>query len=292
MEVIVRYLRRDWEATATWSFPRLRADLDARPYPRTNVRKVEVRDDELGGVTARWFIPSGASDSSAIVYLHGGSYVYGSARSTHADVIARLARMTGVTAIGLDYRLAPEHPYPAQLEDALCAFNALSARGVKHIVVAGDSAGGNLAIMLQLRLRDLGQVQAVASVLISPWSDLTMPARSFEENDAYDYGTRAILLTQAKAFAGEISLDDARLSPVRAKLDGLSPTFIAVGSVEIPRDDILALARALENAGVEVTTHVAEDLPHFPLIFADYHKAAAACADAIARFVRARLRPD
>ena len=131
MEMIVRYLRRDWNETATWSLPRLRADLDARPYPRSNVRRVEIRDDALGGVPARWFIPPGALDSAAILYLHGGSYLYGSARSTHADVIARIARIarsSGVTAVGLDHRLAPEHPYPAQLEDAELALELEETR--------------------------------------------------------------------------------------------------------------------------------------------------------------------
>jgi monoterpene epsilon-lactone hydrolase len=289
MELIVRYLRRDWDDTATWSFPRLREDLNARPYPQTNVRQVEVRDDELGGVPARWFVPRGATDSAAILYLHGGSYIYGSVRTTHADLIARLARTSGVTAVGVDYRLAPEHPYPAQLDDAFRAYEALTASGSKHIVIAGDSAGGNLAIMLQLRLRDLGRPPSAASVLISPWSDLTMSARSFIENDPYDYGTRAVLLAHAAAFAAGIPLDDPRLSPVHAKLDGLPPTFIAVGSVEIPRDDILALAAALEKAGVEVTRHVAEDLPHLPPIFADYHPAGADCVEAMGRFVRSRL---
>lgn len=291
MELIVRYLRRDWDETASWSFPRLREAQSAKPQPRSNVRRVDVRDEELAGVPARWFIPAGAAEGAAILYLHGGSYIYGSARSTHADLIARIARLSGVAAVGLDYRLAPEHPYPAQLEDAERALDALGARGVERVIVAGDSAGGNLAIMLQLRLRDLGRPQAVASVLISPWSDLTMPARSFEENDAYDFGTRDVLLAHARAFAGGVALDDPRLSPVRADLAGLAPTFLSVGTAEIPRDDILALAAALEEAGVDVTRHVAVDLPHLAPIFADFHTGGAACVDAIARFIRSHATP-
>lgn len=288
MELIVRFLRGDWDDTASWSLPRLRADQDARPTPRANLRKVEIRDEELGGVPARWFIPTGASEDAAIFYLHGGSYAYGSARTTHADTIARLALASGVRAVGIDYRLAPEHPYPAQLEDAMRAYQALAPR-VKHLIVAGDSAGGNLAILLQIHLRDQGVPQGRASVLISPWSDLTMPARSFQDNDPYDFGTREVLLTQARAFAGMIALDDPRLSPVRAQLEGLAPTFVSVGTAEIPRDDILTLADRLERAGVEVTRHVVEDAPHFAPIFADYHEGSAACVEAIARFVRARL---
>jgi len=127
-------------------------------------------------------------------YFHGGSYVYGSARTTHADVIARLALASGVTCVGIDYRLAPEHVYPAQIEDAVRAFEALRADpGGRRVIVAGDSAGGNLAIELQLALRDRGKEQAAGAVLISPWSDLTMPGSSFRENDRFDYGTREVL---------------------------------------------------------------------------------------------------
>ena len=193
-EVIVRCLRKDWDSTSEWELPRVRANLDARPYPPTIVRKVFTRDEDLGGVPARWFTPPNATEGAAVLYLHGGSYVYGSARTTHADVIARLALASGVTLVGIDYRLAPEHAYPAQIEDALHAFDALRARsGMRRAIVAGDSAGGNLAIELQLALRDRGLEQAAGAVLISPWSDLTMPGSSFRENDRFDYGTREVL---------------------------------------------------------------------------------------------------
>jgi len=290
MEVIVRFLRRDWEETASWSFPRLRAESDASPYPTANVRKVEIRDGELGGVPARWFVPPGAPAHAAVLFFHGGSYIYGSARTTHADLIARLALRTGLTAIGLEYRLAPEHPYPAQLDDAHAAVEALRATGVEKIVVAGDSAGGNLALMLQIRLRDAGEGQAAGCVLISPWSDLTMPAASFQENDPYDYGTREVLLVHARAFAGDVPLDDPRISPVHADLKDLAPVFLLVGSREIPRDDILALGERLEAAGVDVVRHLATDLPHNPPFFADYHPSGAASVDGIVDFIRARVK--
>jgi monoterpene epsilon-lactone hydrolase len=290
MELIVRYLRRDWDDTVSWSFPRLRADLDARPYPGPHLRRVRARDGLLGGVAARWFTPPDAASDTALLYFHGGSYLYGSARTTHADLIARLALGCGVTAIGVDYRLAPEHAYPAQLEDALRAYDALAEHGIRRVLVAGDSAGGNLALMLQVRLRELGREQPLASVLICPWSDLSMPGQSFQENDRYDYGTRAALLKHARAFAGELPLDDPRLSPLYADLHGLPPTLVVLGSLEVPRDDILALTNALERSGVEVRRHLAEELPHLPPLFADLHPAGAACVAAIASFVSSCLQ--
>jgi acetyl esterase/lipase len=290
-EWIVRYLRRDWEVTSGWELARLRAELDARPYPRTFIHKLETRDGSLGGVAARWFIPPGAVEGRFLLFFHGGSFIYGSACTTHADLIARLALASGVTVIAVDYRLAPEHPFPAPHEDALAAFHALISDGTapEAIVVAGDSAGANLAIELQLALRDRGEPQAAAAVLMSPWSDLRMTARSFVENDPYDYGTRDVLQIHARTYAGGTALDDPRLSPVRARLDGLGPVLIIVGEVEIPRDDILALAEKLAVAKVDVTVHVAEDMPHNPPMFAAYHPNGQTALDKAARFVRTTL---
>lgn len=291
MELIVRFMRRDWDETASWSFLRVREAIDTRPYPKPYLRKVTIRDEELAGMPARWFIPPGAPKDVALLYLHGGSYIYGSTRTSHADLIAHIALACGITAVGIDYRLAPEHPYPAQLEDALRAFDALISRGIERIIVAGDSAGGNLAVMLQIRLRDLGRDQGIATVLISPWADLTMPGRSFLENADFDFGTRDVLAVHARAFAGDIPLDDPRISPIRANLAGLAPTFVAVGSAEIPRDDIVAFANALEKAGVDVTLHVAKDMPHMPVVFADYHEEGRRCVEGLAGFVRRHARP-
>lgn len=287
-EAIVSALRRDWDETSEWELARVRSDIDARPYPIDMVKKVETRDGELGGVRARWFVPERALERAAVLYFHGGSYIYGSAWTTHADLMARLALASGVTVVGIDYRLAPEHPYPAALEEAQRALAALRST-VARVVVAGDSAGGNLAIELQLALRDRGETQADGAVLVSPWSDLTMPGASFRDNDAYDFGTRAVLVRHAKAFAGSIPLDDPRLSPRRAELAGLAPVIVTVGEVEIPRDDILALADALERAGVRVTTHVAPDMPHNAPMFAAYHPSGREALEAIARFVCERL---
>jgi acetyl esterase/lipase len=156
--------------------------------------------------------------------------------------------------------------------------------------VAGDSAGGNLAIELQLALRDRGGPQANAAILISPWSDLTMPGASFQGNERYDFGTRDVLVTQAAAFVGTVPLDDPRVSPTYAALEGLSPMLITVGEAEIPRDDVLLLASKSKAAGVDVKLHVAKGMPHNAPVFAAYHPEALATLDAIVAFAKARLR--
>lgn len=285
-EATIRFLRRDWKATSGWSFPRLRADLDARPYPRGTTKQVATRDGELAGVPARWFVPKGAGPTT-ILYFHGGSFIYGSARTTHADLLARIALGTGATVVGLDYRLAPEHVYPAQLEDAERGFDALLQQtSAERVVLAGDSAGATLALSLQIARRERGAAQAAACALVSPWSDLTMPGRSFVENEVYDFGTREVLERHARAFAGNVPLDDPRLSLVHARLAGLNPMLVVAGGVEIPRDDIVALAGALERAGVKTTLHVAPEMPHNPPLFAAYHESARASLDALCDFVR------
>lgn len=287
-EVVVRFLRLDWEETSGWPLAEVRAATDARPYPQDMVRKTTVADDVLGGVSVRSFTPKSASADRVILFFHGGSYIYGSGRTSHGDVIARLALGSGMKAISVEYRLAPEHPFPAQLDDALAAFDALVASGVpaSAIVVAGDSAGGNLAVELQLALRDRGSEQARAAVLFSPWCDLEMPGASFVENDPFDFGDRATLVKHAQAFAGGAPLADPRISPIHADLAGLHPMFVVAGEAEIPRDDIVAFAERLKAAGVEVTLHLAKDMPHNAPVFAAYHPSGRLALDEAAKFAR------
>jgi monoterpene epsilon-lactone hydrolase len=293
-EVVVRYLRRDWESTADWDFARLRADMDRRPYPKNAVKKVSVRDATLGGVPARSFAPPEARHAGVVLFFHGGSYIYGSVRSTHAELLASLTLASGTKVVGPDYRLAPEHPYPAQLENALAAFDALVASGTPAgaIVLAGDSAGGNLALATAIALRDRGGAQPCALVLLSPWSDLAMPGASFRNNDRFDYGTREVLVRHARAFAGSVPVDDPRVSCVHAALGGLPPSLVVFGACEIPHDDIVSLADALEAAGTKVTRHEAPDMPHNPAVFAAYHPSGMGALEAMARFVEERLDAD
>ncbi|AUX49088.1 esterase [Sorangium cellulosum] len=288
-EWVVRFLRRDFIDMLDWPYPKVRADLDARRYPDKAVRRVQRTRDTLGGVPAVWFEPARAAARGVVLYLHGGSYLFGST-TTHADVMARLALASGARVVGIDYRLAPEHPYPAQRDDALAAFDALVERGHTpgEIALAGDSAGGNLALVAQLALRDRGQ-QARCAVLISPWLDLTASSASTRENDPTDYGTREGLVRQARDFAGAIPLDDPRLSPLHARLDGLGSLFIQVGEAERLHDEGLALARRAREAGVDVTLDVLRDMPHNGPVLAEYHPEGARGAETLGSYLRTCL---
>ena len=290
LSVVARFMRLDWDRTADWDLPRVRDEVANRPYPRKWVKRVARRDATLGGVPVCVYSPPERRGDGVLLYFHGGSFIYGSSKTSHADFLARLALETGVEIVGVEYRLAPEHPFPAPLEDALAAWRALLARGTKpeDVVVGGDSSGGNLAVCAAIALRDAHEPTPRALLLMSPWADLEMPGASFRENADYDFGTREVLVRHAAAYAGGAPLDDPRLSPTHAKLEGLPETFVSWGTCEIPRDDIVAFARALRAAGVSVTEHEAPDMPHNAAFFADYHPAALAAFEATARFLGSR----
>jgi acetyl esterase/lipase len=292
METTVAYLRSDLSDLATWPVPRARAAMEQRPLPRDAIGKVRrevVADGALRGewVTAKH---AHARAEGIVLYLHGGSYLFGSPR-THADTIARLALATDRPVFALDYRLAPEHPFPAQLDDALAALAALEDMGVPRtrIVVAGESAGGNLVLAVGLALRARGAPQPNALVLVSPWLDLTSSADSHRRNLAFDYGTPEMLRAQAALFAGGRALYDPALSVGFGDPTGIAPTFIQVGTAELLLDECRTWIAKARAAGVALTVDEPADLPHAPPFFASVSEMGAAALAAVATFVRSRL---
>lgn len=291
-EWIVRYLRLDWEDTAHWDLVRLRDDMERRPFPKKYARKVARTDIRIAGVpTSRFAPPRLAEKEGLILFLHGGSYLFGSSKTTHCEMMARLAFETGVPVVAPDFRLSPEHPYPAQLQDALAVYQALLEEGTSadRLIVVGDSSGGNLAISLVLELRNEGVPLPRALGLLSPWVDLEMPGRSFVDNDRYDFGTRQVLSKHARAFAGPLALSDPRISPTNADLAGLCPCLIIVGELEIPKDDILDFHAKLERLGVAAQLHVAPQMTHNPPAMAGLHPEADIAIRKLASFVLEQL---
>lgn len=274
-EWTIRFLRRDWDETAQWPLEAQRQATASRPYPGPHLSKVTVREEQVGGVPVRRFTPPQPGPLQ-VVFFHGGSYIYGSTRHSHAELCAHLAAATSLEVIGVEYRLAPEHPWPAQLEDARAVCEALTG----PLALAGDSAGGHLAVKTAEALAD----EPRGLVLLSPWVDLEMPGASFTTNDDSDFGTREVLVRHASAVAGGRPL--AELALARVKLEGLPPTFVSVGSAETPRDDILAFVEQLRAAKVDVTLHVAQDMPHNATLFEAYHPSAKQAFAATAQVLR------
>jgi acetyl esterase/lipase len=258
-----------------------------RPYP-ADVAAVDVC---LGGVGAIELTVAGSTAEPAILYFHGGGYVVGSAR-TGTHLAAELARRAGGRALSVGYRLAPEHPYPAAVEDGLAAYAALLESGASpsRVLVAGDSAGGGLAVATLVAARDRGLPQPAAVAVFSPWGDISRSGSSMRAKDGADplfsydamgwYADRYVP-------AGDRSAPLA--SPVFAALAGLPPLLIQVGSHEVLLDDAVRLAAIAGRDDVEVTLQVAPEGTHvFQLHFGALDEADEAI-DEVARFFKRHL---
>jgi cation diffusion facilitator CzcD-associated flavoprotein CzcO/acetyl esterase/lipase len=216
--------------------------------------EVTVSKGELGGIRSDRIVAEGADASRAILFLHGGAYVGGSPR-THRGIAAQVALAGGAPVHLPDYRLAPEHPHPAAIEDALAAYRALLDSGLepKSILIAGDSAGAGLSLALAVRLRDTGEPLPAGLVLIDGWFDLTNSGASMEVNRRRDVGlARAHLVESAEQYRGAADLSDPEISPVNAELSGLPPMYLQAGGHDILLSDSDRLVERAREAGVDV----------------------------------------
>jgi acetyl esterase/lipase len=217
-----------------------------------------------GGVPAEWVWRAGTSGEPVTLYLHGGGYLVGSPR-THRELGARLAGAAGGRVLLLDYRLAPEPVCPAALEDAVAAYRWLLDEGVdaRQIVMAGDSAGGGLALATLAAARDAGLPLPAAGVCLCPWTDLALTGASLTTRAALDPFLARDGLTQAAALClGDLDPRDPRASPLYGDLSGLPPLLVQAGGADILHDDATRLAERACAAGVDVTLDVWDEMPH------------------------------
>jgi acetyl esterase/lipase len=247
-------------------------------------------EESLAGVPALRY---GLADPSAptLLYLHGGGYVVGNAWG-YRGLVAALADASGMAAYAIDYRLAPEHPFPAAIDDAGAAFRALIDRGhdPSRIAIAGDSAGGGLTVATLLRLRDAGATLPGAAFLISPWADLGCTGPSMIGKAAADPSlTEAGLRGMAAHYLGGTDPAAPLASPINADLTGLPPMLIHVGTAEILLDDALRLATAAGRDDVAVTLEVWPGLFHVWHAFAFMLPEGAAAVAGAGAFLRERL---
>lgn len=223
------------------SFERFLADASAAPQ----VRRTAL---SLAGLPGCAFDPPGATPDGALLYCHGGGFQIGSVRS-HAGLMARLAAASGARVLGFDYRLAPEHRFPAAADDAFAVYAALVEAGSAPRVLVGDSAGGALALGTALRARDAGLPLPLALVLLSPWLDLSMGGQSYVTLAERDiFSKPAQLRAMARTYLGrDTAATDPAASPLLADLSGLPPILIHAGGDDITLDDSHLLARALPH---------------------------------------------
>lgn len=238
------------------------------------------------GVPGLWVQHRDSDARRVMLYLHGGGYTLGSPQ-THQGLASHLAAATRGNVLMPDYRLAPEHPYPAALEDAVAAYRALLDRfKPAHIVLGGDSAGGGLALCTAIALRDANLPMPAALLLISPWTDMSLSGDTIAgKADVDPMLARDWLLRAAEAYRGALPVSDSRLSPLNALLDGLPPMLIQVGGDEILLSDSQRLAARARAVGVDVRLQIEDGLWHDFQVHAGVLDAADAAIRRIADFV-------
>ena len=249
---------------------------------------VDVRIGELGGRPAEVMVPRTATPAGDVLYLHGGGFTTGS-MTTHRALATHLAAASGATVHLLDYRLAPEHPFPAALDDALAAFRELRERVARpeRTVLAGDSAGGWLALTAGLRLRDEGSPLPAALGLISPWLDLSGADR---RDDRVDPMLQPAWLSRCAAdFAPGRDLRSPELAPLTADLAGLPPMVVQVGGEEILFEESVRLAERARAAGVPVDLRRLDRLWHVAQASAGLVRESTTAVAALGEALAARL---
>jgi monoterpene epsilon-lactone hydrolase len=261
------------------------------------VRQVPVAADvrttprPVGGVDAIEVTIDGIDSGNTILYFHGGVYVIGSAQAT-VPLASELSRRTGAKVITVDYRLAPENPYPAAVEDARSAYDGLISQGVdpNNIALAGESAGGGLVAATLLALRDAGETLPSSAFVMSPYADLTLSGTTFLDKQAVDtILTPDGVRLRVPDYVGGAAASDPYISPIFGDLRGLPPLLIQVGSHEILLDDALRLAGKAAEADVAVTLEVVPGVPHVFQAYAAMLDEADAAMHRAADFLKANF---
>lgn len=277
---------------------RLEAMLRARPTS-LSIEQRRAASDALGdlfplaadvrvehvmahGVPAEWTSTPVASTSEVILYLHGGGYVWGSLKS-HRHLVSEVGRAAAMRTLALDYRRAPEFPFPHALEDAVSGYRFLLDSGFRprQVAVAGDSAGAGLAVALLMRLKELGMPQPACALLFSPWTDMTVTAETYSRNAQRDpILNREIMQFLAEQYLGKRPRETPLASPVFADLGGIAPLTIFVGATEALLDDAIALTRAAGLADVSVRLEIWPNMFH---VWPNYHQMLAQGRQGVAR---------
>lgn len=268
-----------------------RLALDAMGSQAQLPEATVVERSELAGITTEWIAAPGASREHVVLHLHGGGFVMGSCAS-HRGLSAWVSAAAGVQVALPDYRLAPEHPFPAGLDDALAAYRGLLARGFSaaSITILGDSAGGGLALAMLQALRDAKVPLPAAGVLLSPWVDLTGSGESLHTRAASDpWLAPALLVPLGKLYAGALDSADPRVSPLFGNFEGLPPLLVQVGDQEILLSDSTRLAERARAADVEVMLEVADELWHVYQLLAPLLPDANAALARVGTFMQMKL---
>jgi monoterpene epsilon-lactone hydrolase len=294
MQDVMAALRDQQKAAASEAPPTLEERRAAfAPAGRLHPVPDDVLVSEVtaGGVPAHWLTAPGADTGRVLLFLHGGGFQMGSLRSD-GELAARLGRASGMRVLFPEYRLAPEHPFPAAVDDVLAAWRWLRTSqdlSARSIAVAGGSAGGGLAVALLVATRDAGQALPAAAVLMSPTVDLTSSGASMTERADQDpVSTPAMLRQLAASYLAGADPQAPLASPLFASLAGLPPLLVQEGTADVLLSDSERLAGAAAEAGVDVTLDIGEGLPHvYPIMLGTPE--ADQATEQTGKFLRARI---
>jgi acetyl esterase/lipase len=250
--------------------------------------KVTIESFAIGTIHAQSFAPKGVIVETTILYFHGGGYVLGSTAS-YRELLARIALTCGVRVLAIDYRLAPEHPFPAALDDCHAAYRWALSSGIEpgRLLVAGDSSGGGLAVSTLVAARDSGEALPRGAILISPWVDLESGHPSVTANCTFDWGDRDYLQHWSAQYLNGADARDPRASPLYADLAGLPPLLVQVGTAELLYDEVVAFAEKARARGVEVTLQPWPEMTHGWAMLKDFFPQARLSVEAIHLFLSA-----
>jgi len=274
-----------------FDIPAMREAMDALSTVMPLADDMTFTPVDAHGVSAEWSTADVADSGRVVVYFHGGAYVMGSIVS-HRNLVGHIARRTGARVLSVDYRLAPEHPFPAAVEDAVAAYRYVLASGVPaaKVAIAGDSAGGGLTAACLVALRDAAEAMPGAAACISPWLDLSQSFGSWQSKADLDPMLEIEQIkTCADAYLNGADPKTPTASPVFADLTGLSPLLVQVGTAETLLDESVEFAKRAKAAGVDVTLDVAQDMIHVWHAFADLLPEGRDALDDLAAFLDAKL---
>jgi monoterpene epsilon-lactone hydrolase len=264
-------------------FEKLMADFPA-------ASDVHFTQISIGKLTAAWVHAPGCTKDRVILFFHGGGFISGSFTS-HQDLIGHLAQATGCYVLAVDYRLAPEYPFPAALEDALIAYEFLLKQKISptQIFVAGSSAGGGLALSLLLKLIDRKEVLPRAAICICPWVDLAMTGKTLDTNEGKDLIQKDRIKKAADTYLQGHNPQDPLASPLYGSLKGLPPLLIQTGTRELFLDEIERFAKKAQECGVKVNLQRFDEMIHTWHLFASQIPEAVEAFENIAEFVRGEI---
>jgi epsilon-lactone hydrolase len=292
---LLRFQRKQQAWDWNTSIPQFREQCEkssrmmAKLPEGVTVTPVQV-DGLAEGLSAEWITPAGAPADRVILYTHGGGYVSGNC-ADHRSIVAKFAKAAGLRTLLYDYRLAPEHPFPAAMEDTLAVYRWLLAQGIApaNILIAGESAGGGLCLAALVAIKDVGLPLPSAGVALSPWTDLTLSGESYRANARLCLSPPGMSQVCSAYYVGENDPHHPWISPLFGDLRGLPPVLIIVGGDETMRDDSVQFAEKARAAGVDVTLRVVPGMFHcFPLLAPAFPEATQAMAEII-QFVQTRI---